>query len=782
MVLSDDVGGPDDFTINMEYWMRVKPDERSPTIQTGRTEGTLSWMMRDSQQQPETTTPGAIGEVDAGSKRGNCDPPTKSESENGAPPPNNQDDTHSITSSTLEEHERELSYLSDIESTKSGQLTPKPTGYNVSSILERTDEPKGSPQSTRRHVPASRHATVEDCFSTPAHPAHCDPVHDQPSGNNSWMKDASTSQPLPSDQESRIPTDRETAASENQPAPISNHDNIQPKPQPIATELHKKTVETTLRDQLAATEKQMELMARQFTERERYLMSRVRDEDSDNINKQKQLQDKFEHHQAQIQSRLERTESQLAKKGQMPPPSQEARRQAESRQENLMVRRGQQQSPPFLQLPPTAMRRSVSDSAIIPSPALQDSTPLTPIPNFHDFLDYKPQRSLPTSRNSFISANEPYTAKKLVQILGAPHMPPADKPRLSLAEKERTIKDLQVRLAQLARLNQQQREEFESEKKQMSVDLVRVREELATVKAEEEARNDYLRHELRERQTEIFHNRKNLSDAKREAHIVNERLVSLEADYKRELEDANCKLREAESQRRSLQREVDNSRKAIKELEEELEEQVEECKDRDRELRELRDEKDEAIENIRSNAQDAICKASDALEKEKERRQAAQREVTELRGKSEALGEPLQSNSYDGASDNCDSSIAKPENPTQEEKEIGALRAALEAQTVAAETAQNEARAAQDEVKRVTLAMEAESKVLDSKIAARVNQRFEGMERKFKSVMMAKEKEWEKQNDLLKWEKSRMAKALMRSWGEHEMGERDPQAYRYKFI
>ncbi|KAH7042678.1 hypothetical protein B0J12DRAFT_673726 [Macrophomina phaseolina] len=105
--------------------------------------------------------------------------------------------------------------------------------------------------------------------------------------------------------------------------------------------------------------------------------------------------------------------------------------------------------------------------------------------------------------------------------------------------------------------------------------------------------------------------------------------------------------------------------------------------------------------------------------------------------------------------------------PDSRSSELESLRRALREAGLAAKDAQADARKARAEMAALKEDFESVNRAMDERVV---------------QLLRTREKEWRQKVEALEKEKKALGRALLHEWGREEVGECEPQAYRYKFV
>ncbi|KAF2096088.1 hypothetical protein NA57DRAFT_78860 [Rhizodiscina lignyota] len=845
-ISSDDVDGPEDFTINMSYWMRCKlsnaldgtAEAPSKEREVDRTldEGVLGWMARGNERlidiqrrrsvdqrydedaprqeeivpQPIVQEESTADSANPNDSRPHTPMPVEErhgENEERKEAPRQEDVVHSLSSATIEQQEQALSYLSDDEDPKA----PEPDASNIAgatSILVSSGAPEGSPHSTRKPPPVPRHATVEEYFSTPAKPDPFAPLIEKAALEYRTAHDHGAEHPVLNDaaQEFHSGPQLRIATLEAEVASLTQqlqHSRLEireaVKSSPKAYAADPSASEAEARNKLESANRHIQDLTTQLMKREREWLDKLHAADVEHVSEQQRLRTNLEAQLHEIQARLDRTEEHLdsvSSGGRSPAQENERRKIPKIEFENELRRLKESQDAHITATNAQIQQRRNNPSATprptppnrgdsaglstathsvhghIKSFSLNDvHPPASPTAQpYHDPAVATSNFDGPLSQPS--SSNDPYINRKLAQILGVPFLPPAFHLDRLVRARETKIRDFETKLEEVCKEKAELQTQYETDKNVWDIEVARLKDELKLVRSESDARAEYLRTQLQEREEDAVEARLRLASARRDAESASERLRVVTEEHREEVITLKTKLAEAEGWKGELIRQVDEQRSQILKMEGDVMKLKGEKRKWDADAREQRAQNEAVLEDVRGRAEEAVRKAGVLLDKEKNGRVSAERELGEVREDMHNVREQLRSLSVDGASDRRDSGFSEPtfESSQKEatfEAEIKSLREALQKQTRDADTARAETAAANDELRLLREDMVAINEAMDARIA---------------KMMKKREQEWASKFDALSKERSRISKALMQSWGEIEVGESVPQEYRYRYV
>ncbi|KAF4313806.1 hypothetical protein GTA08_BOTSDO01485 [Botryosphaeria dothidea] len=197
-------------------------------------------------------------------------------------------------------------------------------------------------------------------------------------------------------------------------------------------------------------------------------------------------------------------------------------------------------------------------------------------------------------------------------------------------------------------------------------------------------------------------------------------------------------------------------------------------KARVRELEGLVDRVRGEKEGVRKRAEEAVRVAGTRLNGERIEKAGLRRALDGLRTEVETLRSAIE-----GRKKELSSSTDEPDgvyadehtdtfsSPDSRSSELESLRRALRDADLSAKAAQEDARRAREE----TTALKEDF--------ISVNH---AMDERMLQALRTREKEWRRKMDALEKEKKVLGRALLHQWGREEVGEGEPQGYRYKFV
>lgn len=179
-------------------------------------------------------------------------------------------------------------------------------------------------------------------------------------------------------------------------------------------------------------------------------------------------------------------------------------------------------------------------------------------------------------------------------------------------------------------------------------------------------------------------------------------------------------------------------------------------------------------EGVRKRAEEAVRVAGTRLNGERIEKAGLRRaldglrtEVETLRGAVEGRKKELSSSTDEPDGVYADEHTDTFSSPDSRSSELESLRRALRDADLSAKAAQEDARRAREE----TAALK--------KDFISVNH---AMDERMLQALRTREKEWRRKMNALEKEKKVLGRALLHQWGREEVGEGEPQGYRYKFV
>ncbi|OCK80605.1 hypothetical protein K432DRAFT_297332 [Lepidopterella palustris CBS 459.81] len=240
--------------------------------------------------------------------------------------------------------------------------------------------------------------------------------------------------------------------------------------------------------------------------------------------------------------------------------------------------------------------------------------------------------------------------------------------------------------------------------------------------------------------------------------LVREGLREVRADADSRVKGLEAKVRELEEARVEAERrvaEVENQR-------EDLTEQ-----------HEIR------VEEMRTKAEDAVRKVGAMLEQERAEKKKATKEIKGLKADLEQLR-------ADAATKHAET---RDENDEEQEKEVEKLRSLLRKQVAATKAAKAESHNLHTELETLRAQFEAQRQDFEA-VNSDMDDRLAALLRtvvkdRAKTVMETRDEQWGESVERLKGDRDFMGRVLMREWGRQEVGgarEGERQGYAYRYV
>ncbi|PSN74383.1 hypothetical protein BS50DRAFT_567217 [Corynespora cassiicola Philippines] len=295
-----------------------------------------------------------------------------------------------------------------------------------------------------------------------------------------------------------------------------------------------------------------------------------------------------------------------------------------------------------------------------------------------------------------------------------------------------------------------------------------------------------------------------------EAHRDSARYRSDAERFERDLEDATDRLQDARAE--ADRRVADMERKLIrmKELKGDAERKLKEAQSENEELVEDQETK---LDDVRSRAEDAVRKAGLVVEQERTEKKKLAKQLKKISEELEQLRLETATKAAQEDDSDDDSSFA-PNQANTKDAEIENLRSLLRKQSASMRTLKTETSSLKKENARL-ISVEAESsvdalqseleslrrdnealrveaearredfeavnKAMDERLAAMMSKL---LKERARAVVGKRDGQWAESMSKAKDERDFMGKVLMREWGRHEVGpaeEGEKQSYRYKY-
>lgn len=317
------------------------------------------------------------------------------------------------------------------------------------------------------------------------------------------------------------------------------------------------------------------------------------------------------------------------------------------------------------------------------------------------------------------------------------------------------------------------------ERKQTDDLLARSRQQIADLEAN-----------LQLLQSQLALARRETDEMRRAADTAREGARVLRSELGRSQELVEERGRRLEEVAREHEADTDMAERARRDAERMLEERVRAAERKAKVLLERGvAEKESEVGEMRRRAETAVRKAQTMLNGERIEKAGLKRALEGLKEEVEVLRKQVEERKKDSGAAAAPSSSTSPSNhpspPDAAEEitrshddgddnttsprssELELLRRALRDATTATKEAREDARRAREESAALREDFAEVNRAMDERVVR---------------LVRAREKEWRGKVEALAAEKRALGRALLHEWGREEVGEGEPQAYRYKYV